>query len=65
MVRILHRLDVEPAKIQVHATLRNRNERPSHDLGQLLEQHRTGGVGVHRPAACREPDRHARLYVLG
>jgi hypothetical protein len=62
MLRVFHGLDVEPGATFVHAA---RHERAAHDLRQLLQEHCPGGAGVHRPAAGGEPDRQARLDVLG
>jgi hypothetical protein len=60
MLRVLHCLDVEHGQFKVHAAGR---ERAPHDLGQLLQEHRSGCAGVHSPAAGGEPDRQARLDV--
>jgi hypothetical protein len=61
VLRVLYGLDVEHCAVFVQAP---GCERPVHDLGQLLQQHRARRAGVDRPAAGWEPDRHARLDVV-
>src|SRR5215212_3689160 len=64
MVRVLDRLDVKPRPLHVYTTLRDREERPSHDLRQLLQQHGLRRAGVYAPATRGEADGHAGLDIL-